>query len=424
MDNNKVSHDARANFGFKGWWIIIFAALNWFFYGGLVNSSMNTVVPQLAGKMGVEPGVLLSYGTLATCIALVVCLFIGKIASKVGVRLVNGICLILGAIFVFFWGQANTVAAYVIVLILMVTFLRGVQLLGGNQTITNWFPKKKGIAIGFATMGLNISSACFVAILTGLSAAWGGIQYALYFMAGCLIVLAIINFVAFRNFPEEWNAFPDNDPNAVRKATGKVETGWTTGKVLAQKETWFIGITNGFYGMTTVGFVSTLIPTLLMKGFTQPQALTMMTVASLIGLVGSYLCGFIDQKFGSKKSSIIYGIWVIIAMAFFFVPGPVGAWIWLVMMGLSIGGSNNYPPSMTAQIFGRDGAANAFPIVFFISGIIGSLCYLLLGQSQALTGTYNMGWLIFIGLVIVGVVLLFFTNMEPKDDPLAKKNEE
>ena len=53
--NDQLSYDARSNFGVKGWWVIIFSALNWAFYGGIANSSMNTVVPQLAGKLGVEP---------------------------------------------------------------------------------------------------------------------------------------------------------------------------------------------------------------------------------------------------------------------------------------------------------------------------------------------------------------------------------
>jgi len=416
--NAKLSYDARSNFGVKGWWIVIFSALNWYFYGGIVNSSMNTVVPQLAEKLGVAEGNLLSLSTPAGLVALVVCLFVGRLVVKFGVKTVNGILLLLGAVAVVFWAGASSVATYTVSLICVVCLMNAVQLVGGNMTITNWFPKKKGIAIGWATMGLNISSATFVTILVALTAVFGGIQYALWVIAGCLVVMAVVNFLAFKNYPEEWGAHPDNNPAAPRDDVQKLRTGWTAKKVLKQKETWLMGIGTGFYGMVTVGFVSTLIPSLMMKGYTQPEALTMMTVSSLIGLVGSYAFGWLDQKLGAQKSAILYGIWVTVGIIFFFLPGPVCTWIYLIMIGLSLGGSNNYPPSMTAQIFGRAGSATAFPIVFFIKGLLCVVPYLILGQSLALTGSYNAGWVIFLALTVVTIIIFYIVDLNPKKDPI------
>lgn len=416
--NAQLSYDAKSNFGAKGWWVIIFSALNWAFYGGIVNSSMNTVVPQLAAQLGVESGNLLSLSTPAGLIALVVCLLAGLAVTKMGAKNVNGIALILGAVAVFAWANASSVGGYTVALICVVCLMKVVELVGGNTIITNWFPKKKGIAIGWATMGLNISSAFFVTILVALTGALGGIKYALWVVAACLIVLAVVNFVAFKNYPEEWGAYPDNNPNEKTGEKRTVRTGWTMGKVLKQKETWMMGLGNGFYGMVTIGFVSTFIPSMLMKGYTQPQALTMMTIASLLGLAGSYFCGFLDQKFGAQKASIIYGIWVVIGICFYFVPGTVGTWIYIIMLGLSIGGSNNYPPSMTAQIFGRDGSVVAWPIVYFIKGLLCASPYLILGQSQALTGTYNAAWIVFAVLTALAAVLFYFTDLNPKKDPI------
>lgn len=416
--NQHLSRDARSNFGFKGWWIIIFSALNWYFYGGLVNVSMNTVVPQLAGKLGVESGNLLSLNTPAGLVSLVVCLFIGRAVEKIGVRKTNGVLLLLGAVCVFAWGSASSLTGYTIALFAMVICMNAVQLVGGNMTVTNWFPRKKGIAIGWATMGLNIASATFVSILVALSAALGGIRFALYVMAGCLVLLAIVNFLFYRDYPEQWNAFPDNDPTSQRREKTALRTGWTRKKVLCQKETWFIGLSCGFWGAVTVGFVSTLVPSLIMKGFTQPEALRMMTISGALGLLGSYGCGWLDQKFGAKTSSIIYSIWCIVGIAFFLLPGKTCAWIYVVMIGMSLGGSNNFPPSMTAQIFGRDGSIVAFPIVFFIKGLFVVIPGLVLGQSLVRTGSYNAGWIVFEVLTVAAMVLIALTKLDPKRDPI------
>lgn len=419
--NDQLSYDARSNFGVKGWWVIIFSALNWAFYGGIANSSMNTVVPQLAGKLGVEPGNLLSLSTPASLIALIVCLGAGALVTKIGAKQVNGIALLMGAAAVFAWANSTSVLGYTVALICVICLMKVVELVGGNTIITNWFPKKKGIAIGWATMGLNISSAFFVTILVSLTAKLGDIKYALYCVAGALVVLAVINFAAFKNYPEEWGAYPDNNPAEKSGEKRVIRTGWTMGKVLKQKETWLMGLGNGFYGMVTIGFVSTFIPSMIMRGYAQPQALTMMTVASLLGLVGSYLCGFLDQKFGAQKASIIYGIFVVVGICFYFVPGSVGTWVYIIMLGLSIGGSNNYPPSMTAQIFGRDGSVVAWPIIYFIKGLLCAAPYLILGQSQARTGSYNAAWIIFAVLTLVAAIMFYFTDLNPKRDPIEDK---
>ena len=59
---------------------------------------------------------------------------------------------------------------------------------------------------------LIIAGAVIVPILTALTAALGGIKYALWVMAGGLVVMFILNTVAFNNYPEEWNAYPDKIP--------------------------------------------------------------------------------------------------------------------------------------------------------------------------------------------------------------------
>lgn len=416
--SDKLSYDARSNFGLKGWWIIIFSMLNWAFFGGLTATGMNFVVPQLAGQMGVEQGDLLSLSTPASLCALVVCLGAGALVNKWGAKRVNGLALILGAVAVFAWGASTSVAGYAIALFCMVILMNIVSLVGGNTYPAQWFPRKKGVALGWATMGLNIAGAVVVPLLTALTAALGGIKYALWVLAGGLLVMFIINCVAFKNYPEEWNAYPDNDPNAQRIDPNAIRTGWTTKALLKDKDFWKMGLGNGIYALITIGFVSTLVPTMISRGYAPPVAVGMMTITSVLGLLGSYMCGFLDQKFGAQKAAIIYGLFVFVGIVFFFIPGNVANWVFVIMLGLSVGGSNNYPPSMTAQIYGRAAFAKAFPLIYFIKGLISAFPFLILGQSVARTGSYNTGWVIFAVLCLIGTALFYFTNLNPKKDPI------
>ena len=62
----------------------------------------------------------------------------------------------------------------------------------------------------------------------------------------------------------------------------------------------------------TVACISRLIPRLIMTGWEPPKAIASMTVAAILGLIGSYLTGWLDQKIGTKKASIVYGVWYLV----------------------------------------------------------------------------------------------------------------
>ncbi|WP_258360373.1 MFS transporter [Moorella sulfitireducens] len=416
-NSNKISYDARSNFGAKGWWIIIYSFISFYLYGGATNSALNTVIPMQSAKYGWDPATLLSLSTPAGLIALVVCLFFGKMVAKKGLVNTEIVVLVLAGLSVIWWGSVTTLTGYAIALIVMVCLMNTIQLIGGNMIITNWFPKKKGIAIGWATMGLNVSSATIVLILTKLADALGGIKGALIAFGCVFFVLAIVTKLFVKDYPEQMGAYPDNNPEEVRKTGTKLNTGWTNKLVLKQKETWIMGIANGLYGMITIGFVSQLIPTLLQRGIPKPEALMWMTIASLFGIVGSYTCGYLDQKFGAKKSAVFYGIFVAIGLIFFLIPNRACLIIFIFMLGFSLGGSNNYPPSMTVQIFGREGSIIAFPIIYTITGVFRSLCYVVLAASLALTGSYTGGYIAYGVFAIVAAIMFALMDLNPKQDP-------
>ena len=100
----------------------------------------------------------------------------------------------------------------------------------------------------------------------------------------------------------------------------------TNAKLFANKQTWYISVGVGLIAMTTFGYVSSVIPAMTMKGLSLQTALLMMSVTSVLGFLGSYFFGFIDQKIGTQKAAIFLSIWLVAGIACFFIPGNVGAW--------------------------------------------------------------------------------------------------
>ena len=78
-------------------------------------------------------------------------------------------------------------------------------------------------------------------------------------------------------------------------------------------------------------------------GFTLQKAVSLMTVCALIGLVGSYGFGFIDQKMGVKTAVRGYLVWYIAALLInVTMNNATGGYICVAMIGIAIGAAANF----------------------------------------------------------------------------------
>ena len=86
-------------------------------------------------------------------------------------------------------------------------------------------------------------------------------------------------------------------------------------------------------------------------------AISAMTIAGLVGIIGSYAVGYIDTKLGTKKACMIYcgifalGILFNLLAEFCF---PL-VYVSIFIVGFSLGGSTNMSLSFPASVFGRTG---------------------------------------------------------------------
>ena len=116
---------------------------------------------------------------------------------------------------------------------------------------------------------------------------------------------------------------------------------WTVGKLLRTKETWFIGIGGGVLVMFTVGIMSNFIPMCASAGIEMNQAIFLMGVTSFIAMPASVIWGIIDEKIGTRMTTIAMFIYFIVSVCIALVPNIITMYIALVMFASIIGGANN-----------------------------------------------------------------------------------
>ena len=415
------------NFGI-GWGTILYCLLMFFLYVGMINDGTNVLAPAAAANCGVEPGTIITMNGYAGMIAVIGFIIAGQINKKIGPRLTSAICLIISGVTYIGCGNATSVMFYTVCMTLCATGMMSAGYVAGGTLVANWFPKKKGIVMGYTTMGHNFASAFYVAIMTGLIATMGSMNKASWLPGVAAIILGIVGFIFMRNTPQERGIHPDNVSDEVYASeydTAEDDSDWTTIKLLKTKETWFAAIFTGLFQICSVGVMQQLVTRNIRDfGMTQGAALTLMTIVALIGVFGSWIIGVIDQKIGTKKTMQFFGIWYAAALVInVLAKGQVGLLFYLsiLMIGMGIGGSANFTTSLPTSIFGRQGFDKVNSVVFPIQGFVTAWCFVVNGIVTNVIGNLSVAYIIFaVGAVIVSVCVTFVDEYKYNKDHKAE----
>ena len=398
-----------------GWSMIVYAMLMYFFFAFLSTDGQNLFPNLFAEVYGMDSTALLAYATPASIVGIAGGFFFGRLLIKVSTRTISSIALIITGIAFAVWAYCGNIVTYVI-LLMIVCFMATGFIFIAPTLMADWFPHKKGVALGWATIGAPLSSAFGVSgfsLLLGLC----GFTTAFLVLGIVIVVFGIVTLFWVKDNPAKVEQLPDNmDPEVAEellKASGQEtiieeDKQVKLGTVLKTPNTWLIRIGYGLLWMVTVGVVSQFIPRMISVGYTQPQALAFLTVSSIIAIPGSYFWGWLDGKIGTKLASVVYSVSYIVALLILiFASSQVLIWIGSIFIGLGLGGILNLIPSMTITAFGKEGFKQANSVITTIASLIRVLAFLIMAVClKASGGSYTLPYLVFIGADIVGAIVL------------------
>ncbi len=416
-DGNKNS---IFRFGLWGWVTILYCLLMFFLYVGMCNDGANITAPAITAVLGAGDGEIMNLNSIAGLVGVVFFIIVGQINQRIGPRLTSGICCIVaGAAYILAFNSPSTLL-YCAAMCFVYGGIMSAGYVAGGTLVASWFPKKKGAVMGYTTMGHNFASAFYVQLLSILigPSVLKTIGGAVIPIGIAAIVLGVLGMILIRNTPQERGLNPDNVSDKVYQeeydTSSSDDSGWTVGKLLATKELWLAAVTTGFFQICSVGVMTQLVLRNVEIGFEQQTALNIMTVLALGGVVGSWLVGVIDEKIGTKKTMIGFGVWYCIALLLNFATGmtitPL-VYVSLFMIAMGIGGSANFTTSLPTSIFGRQGFDKVNAVIFPIQGAITALCFAVNGIVQLITGgQIRMAYIVFAGVALVNVVLVLLID--------------
>lgn len=413
--------DTKPNFGKMGWLLIIAGIICMFMDGSAKNDSLNVIIPYFSETYGWDTATMTLLQTISGYIAAVIMIFIGILARKVGVKKVVVCCGLLIVCAVACYGFIDSLAGYIAIYMCIVIGEVGFGPFGIALLIQNWFPTKKGLAMGYVTIGNNFGSIFINWLLVG---SWAMFGHRFGFMPWALIGLVGILIIAFfiKEYPEQHGLAPDNDKAITREMIDEeLKTGeeylktspWTVKKLITTPVLWKIGIGVGLLSMCTVGVITHLVPTFMAKGYTQTTAMLIMSIAAVAAIPCSIGLGVIDSKFGTRKAGLLLAIFGVISMVFMAMPFTWSAWIGAAGAAGMMGCTNNLLGSLTSSIFGRYDFQRAFPTLYPIFCIMQS-------SGLAIVGVLSSAFSFSVPFVVlaIGCLISFILLFTMKDECL------
>ena len=410
----------------RGWHLMIFAILAMLVTNAGVNDGLNIALPAITEGSGLDYELCLSMGTVAGFVGVAMMLVIAKFRDRFGGRKLSAaLFIIFGLTFYFLFLRATNIVMYALAQCIMVSCGQGCFYLCTGPMQSDWFPKKRGVVNGISTIGANIGTAVLAPLMTFLLTV-ADYRTSLAAFAAAAILLAVYEYVTLRDNPIEAGMYPDNVSKEVYEAEYKnlsehdgYVRDWTIPKMLRCKEVWLASVVPGFITLGLLGIITQFVPRNTSLGLSDGVAISAMTVAGLVGIVGSYAIGFIDTKLGTKKACMIYcGIF---AVGILF---NLLAEVWLpfvyvsiFIVGFSLGGSTNMSLSFPASIFGVLDYPKVNGVIFPINYCIGCLNFVVNAVVMKVTGSLTGAYVVYLVLFLLNILIVAKTE-EGKWDKL------
>lgn len=400
---------------------IIFCILGFimmFFYSGFQNDHLNILRPIAVEVFGFSETVADMPVTIAGFAVVAFYLICGAAFVKIGVRKIlvpSTIILGISTIVLGFSTQAGNLMLYNISLFLVRLLVVPLQM-GGFMLCANWFIKYRGRVMGIITAGSPLFSIVGVSILTWVYTALGAIDKAYMIFGIVIIALGILIFALLWDKPEDIGLYPDGaEEPPASEAEEKAET-VTLKEILSSKVGWQLIISYGIMQFVINGMMGYMVARYMMLSADADnpmalwiQAVAYLSVGAALGIPMSYVLGWIDDKMGTIKASLVLNILFFIAvipLTFMPVGGsPLLMGVWAFGVACMTGGVPTMHPCSVLYVYGRKKYQSANKWIMTIQAIIMAFSLYYMGfffeRGMADTAYYGLIVMLIISLITI-----------------------
>lgn len=302
---------------FYGWTIVIGGILIIMFAIPLVNTLGSLFMIPVTTELGIDRTQFAVTGTIVSVMTIIMSPIAGKIynSHKFKMRTVQTTALLVLALAYGSYSFAHsTTQLYISAFFMGLAFIAaGMMPISGM--INNWFVKKRGLAMSFAMIGISLGPTLLAVPINMLIQTYDWRTARIIIMVVMLVICLPISFFVMKEKPEDIGQRPYGGDEALKEKQEAAKRAGKDAKMTLENNIplkhakvylffWILCAGMLFNGFLAGGSIQHYNP-FFTDNFGPATAAWLVSLGSMMGIIGKLLVGIIFDKFGNKKSMII-----------------------------------------------------------------------------------------------------------------------
>lgn len=408
LENKKIYH---------GWWIVLIVFLL-LFLSFSARMCFSIFLKPMSIDLGWSRAVTSSAYSMHMIIYAIGSLIMGALTDKYGPRAIMSAGAFLMACGLLMASATSSIWHLYLTFGLLTGLGMGALYAPGTGTVSKFFIKRRGLALGIAISGAGIGPFFFMPLIQKLMQA-GNWRVGFIVLGVCLLIGGFLPFLILkgRGFPEDMGLFPDGNVSA--DITGDLDRKEDTrfSWAMRTREFWLWLLIYAFFALAIDGILLTHLPAYLTDvGFSGEASAFAAGIVVLTFALGAILMGLIGDFLNRRHVLILLFLFALPAVFllmginkndYFKLYGT------LISIGFILGAI--YPTfiGLAGELFGRGAMATITGVGTLGLGIAAFIGSWLGGYSYDVTQEYHVAFLIVLFCLTTAGLLSFFLKPKP-----------
>lgn len=355
---------------------------------------------------------------------MLICAFIsvvgGWASDRFGARLVFSLTGLLSCLSLLLTSQTDTLWQLYLSYSLILGIGTGAIFTISQSTISRWFERKRGLAMGISGAGVGMGQMLFAPLAAFLISNFGWRMS--YIIMGLLVGFLVVSVSGLMlNAAGDIGALPDG----VKEGTGSEaiigeeknsqSTGLSIFQALTSREYWIFFPTWVFMGFGNFLVLTHIVPYATDVGIPAMEAATIISMNGILNILSGILIGRISDIKGRRMPGILLAL--IRAVALICVIWADRLWmfyVFAVVFGITHGGSSPILASLCVDIFGRRNLGVIMGSLYGVLSVSAAIGPFIGGLIYDIYGSYTVAFLITAGVSVLMALSIALVGVENK----------
>ncbi len=405
-------HPSKKPKVFYGYWIVVATFLFASIYSGCGFYAFSLFVIPLQTDLGWDRGEVMATLTIFFLISGLSAPLVGRIIDRYGARRIMASGALVAGIGYALVGLTNDLWYFYATYVIIGIGMAAMGMVPITAVVSNWFEKRRGMAIGIMSAGLGAGGFALSPLVGGYlipSFGWRISYLALAVFVWLLIPLALL---VIKTKPADMGLYPDGRqaPEATPndKSPALISGGLTSRMALVTSTFWLMAFSFFTHGFSEISILQNHVPYLEGIGFSAVLVAGVHGIVGLWSLIGKFgfgwLCDRILPKYACAIGIGLQVVGTILLMSIQPASPTALLWLYAFIMGLGVGGWLPTMAMLVSTNFGLIAYGAIFGMISLSQSVGGAPGPLVAGYIYDATGAYQWVFIIVIALYIVSML--------------------